>query len=480
MDTNQLIMGSIAFFGTIGLVLGMALTVHWGKNRDTGLMPYLFYPGLLSAAFFALTSHRDLTAYVDLLKASAPPEKNMASAWVGRIVSIFILFAFSERVLHRLFSKEKSRQVPGMLLFGLVVFFLSNVICPGLFGSHPSLTHENFYAMIACLAALLMNDKEASLLFNSARNAMFLFLLAGLILIPLVPSLVIANNYSGLIPLLNVRLSGLTNHPNALGALSIGYILCVWKFPFQNRLLNRTAWIVGMLSLILSQSKTSWIAFLCSAGFIIYFTYASQFKQYFLNHRRPFLSLFLIASVMLGILGTFIAFSFMDLGDHINHFFNSRTGSDLLTLTGRDIIWQVALEEWHKSPIFGYGLTIWDDDFRRSIQMGYATSAHSQFYQSLSSAGLVGVTGLFVYFSILLYYSLSAAKQSGGLTMALLTVIAIGCFSEAGFVLGNFDAQQCMEHILLLVLLAVCCQPEKKKQFASQRSPNLNNKKGWA
>ena len=478
MDTTQFIMGSIAFFGTLALVVGMALTIHWGRNRDTGLMPYFFYPSLLSSALFVLASNRDVSVYLELLKTVAPVEKSPAALWVGRLTSLFILFAFSERLLHRLFGAQKNKPVPRALIWALLVFFLTNVISPGLFGSHPALSHENFYAVIACLAMLLMNDKEVVLAFHSARNAMFLFLLIGLILIPVIPREIIATNYSGLIPLLKVRLSGLSNHPNGLGVLAIGAIFCLWKFPFQNRYLNRLAWLVGLSCLILSQSKTSWIAFLCSAPFIVYFTYDDQLKRHFLNYRRPSASLILISSGMVALLTLFIAFSFMDLGDRINGFFNSRTGSDLLTLTGRDIIWQIALEEWHKSPVFGYGLSIWDEDFRRSIQMAHAVSAHSQFYQSLSTAGIVGVAGLLTYFSVLLHFSWTLAKKTGGLSMAMFTLIFMHSLSESGFGLDGFGAEPIIEHALLLIILAGSWEP--KRAVIKHARPDRLNMKGWA
>jgi len=467
MDMFDFIMGAVSFFGAIGLVLGLALLVHWGRDREVGLMPYFFYPSLLFAGLFILTSNRDVSVPIEFLRTVAPEVKNPAVALLGRMTSIFILMAIAERVLHRIFSKLPQPEFPRLLFFGLTVYFLTNVVSPGLFGAHPDLIHENFYAYLTFCAGIILNAKEATIAFKSARNGFIIFLLIGLICMFVKPTLVLNTNYNGLIPFLKIRLAGLAVHPNGLGVIAVIVMLTLWRYPFSSRILSFIGWFVAITSFILAQSKTCWIAFFFCAASIYYFSYGHVLKQYFLNYRRAHLNVLLIGMVMLAGLSAGIAFMFFGVGEHITSFLNSRTGTELASFSGRDIIWQIAIEEWHRNPIFGYGLSIWDDDFRKSVQLANATSAHSQFYQSLSCAGIVGATGLIIYCTTLFYLALKTAKSSRGLSLAMFILIFSGCLSEVPLVMDSFGASPIIAHILLLIVIATSYQP--KPEPVSQR-----------
>jgi len=188
---------------------------------------------------------------------------------------------------------------------------------------------------------------------------------------------------------------------------------------------------------------------------VIYYTqFGDHFKKYFLNYRAPYFSVLVISTAMLVATGLCVAFMFLGVGEKIGSFFSSRTGSELASFSGRDIIWNIALEEWHKNPIFGYGLPIWGEDFRKSINMANATSAHSQFYQSLSVAGMVGFLGLLTYLFSLIVMTISTFKPSKGFSLAIFFVLMSGCFSEVPLVMDSFGASPVIAHGLLLVMLS--------------------------
>lgn len=477
MDTSQIIMGSFAIAAAIAMVLGMAVTVHWGRNRENGLLPYFFYPCLLFGAIFVLASNRDLSIDVELLKTVVTEVKNPVSVAVGRFASVFVLFAFTERVLHRIFSKLPQPTIPKLLLTGLTVFFLTNVISPALFGAHKTFSHEFFYSYAACVGATMMTVKETQTSVQVIRNGLYFFLLAGLIMIAVKPTLVMNFNYVGLIPFLRVRLAGLTAHANALGVLTVISLLSTWHSPFKNRLINSSAWLIGLTNLILAQSKTCWIAFALCAVCIHYYRSRHLFKQYFLNYRRPHFSILIIGGTLIFVTVTGIAVMFFGDTQSVDVLLNSREGSELASFTGRDIIWKIALEEWHKYPIFGYGLPLWDEDFRRSIQLPNATSAHSQWLQSLSEAGAIGGAGLIFYLSTLFYYAVAGAKESQGFTLAIFILMISGCISETPFIMENFGASPVFCHCLLLIMLTSAYQSKRNKALAQQpvQSPGAAN-----
>ncbi len=464
---NEFIIISVTVIASAFVIIGLALTVHWGNGRDTGIMPYFFYLNLFLYALATILSTRNLS--LPGVEMSAIPEaKSTEIVWLGRFCSLYVLFAFSERFLHRFFlqsnSPHKKTEFPQLLLWGVTLYFLTNIISPAMFSSHPIFSHEYFYPFILCCAAVIMSPNEVSLSVTSIRNALALFLLAGLCFLVIKPSLVLNPNYHGLIPFLNIRLAGLANHANGLGALSALFLLLLWKHPFSNRYLSALFWITGSISLLLSQSKTSWIALILCAASSYYFTYGYRIKEHFLNYKNPHFSGILLGSTLLICFMFGVITMFTDLPDTLSGFFNSQTGSTLTSFSGRDIIWDIALEEWHKNPIFGYGVTIWDQAFRTSIQLDNATSAHNQFYQSLSSAGLIGVAGLVIYGLILFYFSLLTAKKSAGLSLALFLLIITGCFSESSLTMDALGRES-LPHVLLLMILATTY--ERRKPFAS-------------
>jgi O-antigen ligase len=155
---------------------------------------------------------------------------------------------------------------------------------------------------------------------------------------------------------------------------------------------------------------------------------------------------------------------FGDIGNQINMYFSSGAGADMMTMTGRDKIWAVALNEWHNNPMFGYGLTIWNEAYQAKIGIPGAVSAHNQFFQTLSSAGIIGVSGLFVYVTTLFWFSLKTAKSSQGLTIALFGVLIFRSISESAFTINSIE----FTHILLLMIIGAQFKPNnQQKPFMS-------------
>ena len=448
---SEILFGLFAVVAALVVVFVIALSIHWGSKRETGLVPYVFYPVLLSIAVAAILSNRDISGN-DLLLGMQTVVRHPASAWFGRLTSLFVIFACGERMLHRLTSRDKVQPMPMLLFWALFVYFLSNIVSPALLGRHTDVSHEYLYMFLAGYAALLMTPKEVDLSVISMRNATLLFLVLSAAVFAWKPNMVINKNYHGLIPFLSIRYAGLANHANSLGPMVVVFLLCLWRKPYASRLLNLFAWGMGLASLLLAQSKTSWVACILCFACVAYFGFREQIKERLFDYRRPQLSIIgIFCFILLCVLGMLLVM-FGNIDAKLARFASSNEGFDLISLTGRDVIWQVAVQEWHKNPVFGYGLPLWDDAFRVSIGMPYATHAHSQFYQSLASAGTIGAIGLVLYAMALLYACARTARASQGLSMALFVLIAIRSISEVPLSLTGFAAEA-MTHLLLLIIV---------------------------
>ncbi|MDO9213743.1 MAG: O-antigen ligase family protein [Methylococcales bacterium] len=449
-----------AFFAAIAaafcLMKGFIQVVY----SKEGFLPYIFYTSTFVNMLTIISEGRNMFVYTDPSAISPGPSSYVI--WIARISSALILFAACQRIASRLMHYGSKPNTPTLLIIAFLFFFFTNVFTAALFSAHPSFEHFYVYLVLVGTASLLFAQGEEEISIHSARNIFFIFLVISAGFIPWNPELIFNNNYlEGLIPGLTYRYAGLANHPNSLGIIIVLFLLCLWNKPFSSRWLNFLGWIIGYSSLVLAQSKTSWICFIISVFCMGYFKYGDFVKQRFFDFKKPILpAIFtLIVMITASIISGLVMFS--DIGGGINSFFSTRTGADLMTMTGRTMIWEVALNEWRHSPIFGYGLTIWDTAYRAKIGIPSAVTAHSQFYQTLASAGIVGVAGLLIYAATLFWFTLKTAKSSQGLTLAIFLMLSFRSMSEVSLsVTGRFDSDA-LTHILLLMIIGA--------QFKSDR-----------
>jgi O-antigen ligase len=457
--------GLAAILVTIGVVLVIALVLHWGYKKEEGLIPYIFYPIVLIIPFDKLFSGRNLDLTSDFV-LSVTTTQHPVSVVASRVCSLFFLFVVCERIARRFLHSGYKPDAPTLLIMALWLYFLTNIVSSVFLGTRASFSHSYLYSVLVGSGALLLSQHESNTVVCTARNAFFILIVLSAVMLVFRPELVISTNYiGGLIPGFNLRYYGLSNHPNAFAPLIVVFIMCLWSRPFSAYWVNRLGWIIGCVSLVLTQSKTCWIAMATCVICTGYFRYGDFFRQriFHFRHSQFLAALLFLVMLFTGVLGFIIMFA--DPGEVIYSFFATNEGATLLSLTGRDQIWEAAIREWKNNPLFGYGLTIWDNDYL--VYNGLPTtavSAHSQFYQSLSSAGIIGVVGLVIYAITLFQYALKTAKSSLGLSISLFIVIFAESFSETPLMIVNLG-QETLPHLLLLMVIASHLVPKNVKNL---------------
>lgn len=430
----------------------MAGSVQLTSRRSYGYLHLIFYAMILMVALSTILSGRDLSL-PNLFEEAPVTPRHPIMQWLQPLLSLSMLTVAGERILSYLIRQKKEISVPILLLLSFIIFWLGTVLAPALLGAHPNISHDYAYPLIIGIAAVLVTGIERNLAFKAARNALFVFMILSLMLIPLKSGLVLETTYSqGLLPGVP-RLAGLAAHAVSLAILAQLGLICLITLPYENKWINRFAWIVGLTVLFLAQSKTTWIAFFLS---LVCFTAVQQGPTLLRRVGDPVHPEFGIVSilmVMLGVLVIGLVLMFGDLGTRIEVFFNSAEGAQLASLTGRDKIWAIAYDEWQRNPIFGYGPLIWDTDFRISIGMPNATHAHNQFMDTLSRSGLVGAVALLIYAVVLMSMSVRYARESKGLTLALFVLLFMRSVSEVPLSLFGYGAEF-IAHLLLLMALA--------------------------
>lgn len=420
------------------------------KQRTIGFLHWIFPAMLAVVALTALLSGRDLSQLFSEL-ANARGTLHPAVPWAQRLVSLILIAACAERIINHVASHKP---MPSPLLTGaFLLYWLCSVAAPALFGTHPHIAHEYLYPLLFGFAALLTTVPEREKILDASRNALLLFILVGAALIPVMPSLVMDASYrQGLIPGLP-RHGGLAPHPVAMGMFAVTALLCLWCRPFARRWLNRLAWILGLAVLFIAQSKTAWIAFLlCALAMLAVRNGPGAWRRLGNPQEGAFGVAACLSTIGIALLLLW-ALLVADVGTEIAGFFDTAQGAQLASMTGRDQIWAIAMEEWRANPVFGYGPGLWDEQFRASIGLPNATNAHNQFMDTLARSGIVGAAGLVFYALVLLVLSVRYARATQGLSLALFLALALLSVSEVPLILFGYGTEL-FAHLLLIVTLA--------------------------
>lgn len=446
---------------------------RWKPRRD-GLL-FLIFPAMLAlTGLEILLSGRDLTeSFLMLEKEMQALERSTRDpvvAWVQRGVSLLLLAVCFERIASH-FTHRKPVPSP-MLTSSFILFWITTVAITAVMAPHMRISHEYAYPLVLGIACSLSGTMDRDRILATVRNSLLIYMLAGVALIPVNPGIVLDNSYiQGLIPGLP-RFAGLAMHPVMMGMLAQLALVVLWVRPFRRGWLNFAAWVLGLGVLFMAQAKTAWLCFLISAGCLVLVRLGGEALHRAGDPRTRSFGVGLLLMVIAGVLGVLVTLLVFDLPTLIADFFNTSAGAQLASLTGRDRIWVVALEEWGHNPIFGYGLTIWDDDYRQAIGMPQATHAHNQLLDTLSRSGLVGAFGLAIYALVLTVMSFRYARATGGLSLALFFSTALPAVSEVPLLLVDYGSHV-MSHFLLIVALAsgAAARVAAKTPLAAARAP---------
>lgn len=421
------------------------------------LLHWVFPMMVAVGAVTILFSGRVLSLNYEELAQSSANVRPIAE-WLQRVVSVLIIAICVQRLVAWVAGGARSGSP--ILAGAFIVFWAGTVLSPAVFGAHPQLEHDYFYSLLIGTTAALATPEELRRSLQWVRTSLLLFLLASAALVFVRPWLVLDLNYSqGLLPGVP-RFGGLAPHPVAMGIFSEIFLLSLWVSPFTRRWLNVLAWIVGLAALFFAQSKTSWISFVvCAAAMFAVRDLPSVWRRMSDPKERDF-GIVVCSIGVLGVAALAGMLVFSNLEQKVAYFTSTEEGAQLMTLTGRDRIWEVAKEEWQAHPVFGYGPPLFDAAYRDSIRMPNATSGHNQFYDTVARSGTVGATALVMYGLVLLVFAIGTARATGGLGLALFIAIALRCFTEVPLLVYGYG-MELFAHLLLIMTLAAAVRRQQ-------------------
>lgn len=447
----------------VGLVVAALLmvvtatsTVHIAKRWTGGILQYFFYALFISNSIMALLSGRDLTGVV--LPDASMEGTNPFVSWSIRASSLFLLLAALDQFVRFFRRKPPIEAARAALIAGIVLLWLTNILAPAFWSAHPiDFYYQWIYQPVLFIGLLCLSAENGKMVVRHCRNAVFGFCLGSLLLALVQPSMAVNTHYErGLLAHLP-RLTGLATHPVTMGMIAAVGLWCLVYAPFRSRIWMGFALLTCGTALLLSQSKTTWAGVALGIPVLVYYRHRARSSAGLLDRRMTAkFALFLVFG--LAMLLVLLTATMLGVADgRMDQFTKSEMGAQMLSLTGRDTIWEIALDEWRRSPVFGYGLSLFDLSYRLQIGMLFATDGHNQFYDALGRAGLVGATGAIIYCGIIGWLGIKYSHASSGLSLILAISLLLRTVSEVPFTLHVTNLSDTAHYLLICVM--VSCMP---------------------
>jgi exopolysaccharide production protein ExoQ len=328
-----------------------------------------------------------------------------------------------------------------------VAAFAGGSLIASFLGTVPSMNYGLFFVPVVFSALYFLPSADHGWLMAQLKGVLLLFIFGSIIACLLAPEWAFELNYDGSsISGVDVRLYGLSTHANILGPIAALYLILEWLHPSKRlyRFINCSA---AAFVLVSAQSKTA----LVIAGAMVLLKivmWAWYSRSRSIGRSLTALSSGAALAVLLVLLPTVI--SELERPEYHNY----------VMLTGRTSIWDITVETWRWSPVFGYGPTIWDLDFRLQHGHGYiwAGNAHNQFVQSLGEAGLVGIAGFIAYMIVLLLYAFRYARQTQGASLAIFLFLFLRTVTEASLRNYIIDQAFLVHLVCFLAMLSLARQ----------------------
>ena len=296
------------------------------------------------------------------------------------------------------------------------------------------------------MAVFYQRLERLDVVLGAAQWSLFALTAGSLAAMAWSPTFVLHRPEAGIIPGIDWRLYGLTEHANTIGPVALVAVILESYRPAKRRVVRLSRWIAAGSVLVLAQSRTAWAAALL-IGLLVAVPLAMQPGH--APAERPIAfrraSWTLLACIVTTI-ALVVAFAGYGVGEALQR------KAELSTLNGRFLIWDITLRAWRDNPLFGYGAEIWGVERQFRFAMFHVGHAHNQLVQTLGESGLAGLALLVFYLGVLIRAAVQRFAQTQGLLLALLIVLLARCVTEAPMRAEGLLSWSTFLHVLILVV----------------------------
>lgn len=437
----------VGLLAVAAMAISLCAALHLASRfRNSGAYWILGLVALMGAVE-NLFSGRRLDIGNELLvqsfAANRWPLRTLTALLIGTFLVVVIDYGFrsDDARPNRAWRAESQRGI----LLGVAIYFVTYEVLPSIFGYKPLFDPSQYYPVVAFLALLSFGAPQT--LEDAGKFSLQLVLLLSLVGMLVWPKETLQTGYTGLIPGFSIRLWGAASHANVLAPIALTFLWMEGIHRYRQPLLHWVTLFMAISVLILTQSKTAWIAGI--AGICVVVLYRALFLE---DVRARWFAASVVLAVLLTVGGA-LFLSETDGWHQLARDIGSHNAEELLTLTGRNEIWSAAFDTAWAHPLFGYGLRAWDFDFRNEVGMPFAFHAHNQLLQVASVGGLVGLGGFLVYSGVLFVAAFKAARSTGGVSLALLAMLAVRSLSEAPMAINVVSSGDFLVHLTVVCVL---------------------------
>lgn len=420
-----------------GLMVAYRITIAWGDTSRLIIILWLIVIGATLSVVLTTRNINYTTEYTPLLTASDFSSGFMAS----RLVTLALLVWSIVTLLRGWLANRDVLVNPASGVLGAFLVYSFGTIFIQVFGSaYPSFNYKTLYAPIVMIAIYYLVHTDMNVLVRHFKWLLLVPVSGSLIAAMIAPDFALNRPYSGLLPGIDFRLYGVTEHANVLGPLALLLILVELHFPSRRRW-RGVILAIAITTFVLAQSKTAW---LMTLGLLVLVFIPYRLAVYRTQSRQTQGTLLFLLGIVVILMVVTLGLSFVDGSRFIDKY-------GLTTFTGRTVIWEKTIDEWQRNPLFGYGSEIWGVEYRIRAGMLHVGHAHNQFIQTLGEAGIMGLLLLVSYLAVLLRYAIKYFMVSRGFILALLVISLFHCFSEAPFRISAFMEWGFFTHALLFL-----------------------------
>lgn len=439
----------------LGLLLPVAviLTASAASRVSASTRLSIIVGSLVAGSTFAIAlSGRMLTSVNEL--ATNPGLGGLAESQAtlgirsSQIFTLCALLVASAEIFRWVTRRTKMPKPVLVVWFSLVMYNLIAVGLSGVLGNYRNPELKDIYFLIVVTAVALTAGEVGPLFWRNVRWMLLLPSLGSLLAIAAKPSLVLLNDYTSWVPGLTQRLYGLSDHANSIGIVA-AMALCI---ELSNAVRSRPSLLFLLIHgavLFLAQSKTAWLAAMIVLPLVRWHWIKSVVFGGDAWHARIYM---LLAGVFAGVIGVSVLVA-LSTSTGVDR---ALEGAGAYTLTGRTRLWQATLEEFYRSPILGYGPSLWDVKFRMERGFLFAGQAHNQFVQILGQAGLLGLFSMLAYLGSLVWLLFKGRASEFGLALALFLLLLIRCLTESPLRMNGIMGWENVLHLLVFAAVANC------------------------
>lgn len=445
-----------------GGTLAAGALSHWIDRNRQSLFSLMVWMVALGIGISSLTKPRviDETFLNNLaMFASGGGRTAMVGHWAAKILTWSTVLLAAAIIASRFIQHQpekgctSSDKAPAFLVFGVFSYLFLGGALNAMYGTVPDPSHRLIYPFLLFGTALTLPGSGYKQTAATIRYALATLCVASLLMAIAMPNQVLQTGYKGLIPGFNYRLWGAMPHANALGGAALIYLLIERLAPWRSNSLRRISWLMVFITLLLTQSKTNWLIGIALLGFWFGFQVLRALNSGTTNPRRKEFVALAMGALLFVTAAGFMALIVVGPEILFAKIFSTLESAGATTLTGRVVLWQLALNEWWENPLFGYGPTLWDEDYRLAVGLSFAHHAHNQYINTLGSAGLFGIAGLAIILFAYLYYALRFFGATSGVLLAVLAVIAVRGLTETPMSVWGVLSQETLINLALVALM---------------------------